>query len=219
MTDTLGHVVLSQFEDLKISLIQIGGEPHVELRIYARAASGNAGVLPGGRAIVLPVSWLPELLRVMTVAKEVCIERKLIFLPETQGGETWQSGIAPVAGLRARTDSRRSPRTHARIPVECRLLDPTTFWPGKWVAGEITNLSVGGAQVWLDERFPRFRQVEVIGEVEGTVLRGRGEIVGADLVQTAPKNGRHRHSLRWVSTDTFAKSALSRLVPTTIGST
>jgi hypothetical protein len=219
MTDTLGQVVLSRFEDLKISLIKIGGEPHVELRIYARAASGNAGVLPGGRAIVLPVSLLPELLRAMTVAKEVCIERELIFLPKTQGTETWQSGTASVAGLRARTDSRRSPRAHVRIPVECRLLDPTTFWPGKWVAGEITNLSVGGAQMWLDERFPRFRQVEVIGEVEETVLRGRGEIVGADLIRTAPKNGRHRHSLRWVSMDTFAQSALSRLVPMTIGST
>jgi hypothetical protein len=20
-----------------------------------------------------------------------------------------------------------------KIPVECRLLDPTTFWPGKWI--------------------------------------------------------------------------------------
>jgi hypothetical protein len=106
-----------------------------------------------------------------------------------------------------------------KISVECRLLDPTTFRPGKWVAGEITNLSVGGAEVWLDERFPRFRQVEVFGEVDGTVLRGRGEIVGADLLRTAPRNGRHRHSLRWVGMDTFAKSALSRLVPLTIGST
>ena len=217
MTETLGQVALNPLEDFKISFMKIRGEPHVELRIHPRAAPGNASSLPGGRALVLPVSLLPELLRVMTVAKEVLIKRELISLPETEGAETWQFRTAAVAGPPARTDSRRTPRVHVSIPVECRLLDRTTFWPGKWVPGEITNLSTGGAQVWLDERFPRFRHVEVFGEVEGTVLRGRGEIVGADLMRTAPKNGRHRHSLRWVSMDTFAKSALSRLVPMTIG--
>ena len=217
MTETLGQVPLNSLEDLKISLMKIRGEPHVELRIHPRAAPGNAGGLPGGRALVLPVSLLPELLRAMTEVTEVFIRRDLISVPETRGVEPWQSTTPPVAGPPARTDSRQNPRLHVRIPVECRLLDSTTFWPGKWVAGEITNLSVGGAQVWLDERFPRFRQVEIFGEVEGTVLRGRAEIVGADLMRTAPKNGRHRHSFRWVSMDTFAQSALSRLVPMTIG--
>ena len=217
MTETLGQVALNPLEDLKISLMKIRGEPHVELRIHPRAAPGDAGGLPGGRALALPVSSLPELLRAMMEVTEAFIKRELIPLPETKGVDTWQSTTPTVASLPARTDSRQNPRVHVRISVECRLLDPTTFWPGKWVAGEITNLSVGGAQVWLDEHFPRFRQVEVFGEVEGTVLRGRGEIVGADLMRTAPTNGRHRHSLRWVSMDTFAKSALSRLVPMTIG--
>ena len=217
MTEMLGQVALNPLEELKISLMKIRGEPHVEFRIYARAAPGNASGLPGGRVLVLPVSLLPELLRAMTEVTEVFIKRELISLPETKGVETWQSSTAPVEGLRARTDPRRNPRVHVRIPIECRLLDPTTFWPGKWVPGEITNLSIGGAQVWLDERFPRFRHVEVFGEVEGSVLRGRGEIVGADLMRTAPTNGRHRHSLRWVGMDSFAKSALSRLVPMTIG--
>jgi hypothetical protein len=210
MTEPLGQVTISQCEDLKISLINIRGESHVELRISARAASGSASGLPGERAVFLPVRSVPDLLRTMREITEALGKRGLTSVPET---------TPPLAGPLARTDSRRSPRVHVSIPVECRLLDPTTFWPGKWVAGEITNLSVGGAQVWLDERFPRFRQVEVFGEVEGTVLRGRGEIVGADLMSTAPQNGRHRHSLRWVSMDTFAKSVLSRLVPMTIGST
>ena len=217
MTDTLGQVALNPLEDLKIFLMQIRGELHVALRIYARAAPDSASGLLGGRSLVLPVRSLPEILRAMTEITEALSKRSLTSVPETGGVENLQSTTPPVPGPPARTDSRRNPRVHVRLPVECRLLDPTTFWPGKWVAGEITNLSVGGAQVWLDERFPRFRQVEVFGEVEGTVLRGRGEIVGADLMRTAPKNGRHRHSLRWLSTDTFAKSALSRLVPMTIG--
>lgn len=62
-----------------------------------------------------------------------------------------------------------------------------------------------------------FTQVEVFGEVEGTVLWGRGDILGADLMRTAPRNGCHRHSLRWVSMDAFAKSVLSGLVPMTLG--
>lgn len=217
MIETLGQMALNPFEDLKIFLMKIRGELHVALRIHARAAPDSASGLPGGRSLVLPVKSLPEILRAMTEITEALSKRSLTSVPETGGVENWQSTTPPVPGPPARTDSRRTPRVHVRIPVECRLLDPTTFWPGKWAAGEITNLSVGGAQVWLDERFPRFRQVEVFGEVEGTVLRGRGEIVGADLMRTAPKNGRHRHSLRWVSMDTFAKSALSRLVPMTIG--
>jgi len=217
MTEPLGQMALNPLEDLKIFLMKIRGELHVALRIYARAAPDSASGLPGGRSLVLPVRSLPEILRAMTEITEALIKRDLISVPETRGVEPWQSTTAPVAGPPARTDSRQNPRVHVKIPVECRLLDPATFWPGKWVAGEITNLSVGGAQVWLDERFPRFRQVEVFGEVEGTVLRGRAEIVGADLMRTAPKNGRHRHSFRWVSMDTFAQSALSRLVPMTIG--
>ena len=207
MTDTLGQVALNPLEDLKLSLITIRGEPHVELRVYARTATGTASGLPGVRAIALPLSLFPEVLRVMTEAKDVLATHRLIF-----------PSITPrVATPPGRTDSRKDPRVHLSLPVECRLLDPTTFWPGKWVTGEIKDLSIGGAQVWLPECFPCFKQIEVFGKIEGTAFRGRAEIVGADPMKKAPKNGRYRHSLRWVGMDTRAKSALSKLVPMTIG--
>lgn len=217
MTETLDQVVLNPLEDLKISLIKIRGEPHVELRVNARAAPGDASGLPGGRAIVLPVGLVPELLRVMTEIKEVLIKRGRISPPDVKGVDLGQSISARAAGLPNRTDSRQHPRAHLRIPVECRLLDPTTFWPGKWMTGEIRDVSIGGAQVWLPQRFPRFKQVEVFGAIEGTVFRGRAEILGTDLMKVASKNGRYRHSLRWVGLDAQAKTVLSKLVPMTIG--
>ena len=219
MTETLDQVVLNPLEDLKISLIKIRGEPHVELRVHPRAAPGNASGLLGGRSIVLPVGLVPELLRVMTEIKEVLIKRGRISPPDVQGAELGQSISVHTAGLPNRTDSRQHPRAHLRIPVECRLLDPATFWPGKWMTGEIRDVSIGGAQVWLSQRFPRFKQVEVYGAIEGTVFRGRAEIVGADLMKVASKNGRYRHSLRWVGLDAQAKTVLSKLVPMAIGRT
>jgi hypothetical protein len=207
MTDTLGQVTLNPLEDLKISLITIRGEPHVELRVWARAAPGDASGLPAGRAIALPLSLFPDLVRVMTEAQVALATRRRTF-----------PTISPrAAAPPGRTDSRKDPRVHLSLPVECRLLDPTTFWPGKWVSGEIMDLSMGGAQVWLPECFPCYKQIEVFWRIEGTAFRGRAEIVGADPMRTAPRNGRYRHSLRWVGMDPHVRSALTRLVPLTIG--
>ncbi len=206
MTDTLGQVALNPLEDLKLTLITIRGEPHVELRVYARAAPGNVSGHPGVRAITLPLSLFPDLLRVMTEARDVLATRRLTF----------PSIIPRAAAPPGRTDSRKDSRVHLSLPVECRMLDPTTFWPGKWVSGEIRDLSMGGAQVWLPECFPCFKQIEVFCRIDGTAFRGRAEIVGADPMKKAPRNGRYRHSLRWVEMDPRVKSALTRLVPLTI---
>jgi len=207
MTDILARVALNPLEDLTLSLVTIRGEPHVEFRVHARTATGNASSLPGARAIALPLSLFPELLRVMTEAKDALATRR----------QTLPTITPRIAAPPGRTDPRKDPRVHLSLPVECRLLDPTTFWPGKWVSGEIKDLSLGGAQVWLSECFPCFKQVEVFCRIEGTAFRGRAEIVGADPMRKAPRNGRYRHSLRWVGMDPSAQSALTKLVPTTIG--
>jgi hypothetical protein len=206
MTETLGQLALNSLEALKLSLITIRGEPHVELRVWEHTAPGNAGGLPGERAIALPLNLFPDLLRVMTEAKDVLATR-----PPTLPTITPRAAAPP-----GRTDSRKAPRLHLSLPVECRLLDPTSFWPGKWVSGEIKDLSLGGAQVWLPDRFPCFKQIEVFCRIEGTAFRGRAEIVGADPLKKAPRNGRYRHSLRWVGMDPRVKSALTKLVPMTV---
>jgi hypothetical protein len=219
MKERLVRVPFNDVEEIVISLEAIGGEPHVELRAAPRGSPDHGNGPPGRRAVVLPVGVLPDLLRVMAEVHERLIQRGLISLAAWDGADPGQSSAAHRAALPNRMDARRHPRVRLNIPVECRLLDPTTFWPGKWVAGTLMNLSLGGAQVWLRERFPRFKQIEVIGTVEGRAFRERALIVGADLLTKDVKRGRYRHSLRWVGMGAHAHSLLTMLATPAGGET
>jgi hypothetical protein len=99
------------------------------------------------------------------------------------------------------------------LPVECRLIDSAGIWPGKRMMGELKDVSIGGAQLWLPERLPRFKQVEVSTVIEGKLFRGRAEIVGAELQQKHSKNRHYRHSLHWMEMGIHAKVALSGIIP------
>jgi hypothetical protein len=109
--------------------------------------------------------------------------------------------------------SRQHPRVTLNVRGECRQLDKKDFWPGKPVVGEVLNVSAGGAQVCLPQRFPRFSQVELFMVVDGLVFRGRAEVAGADAsVQGGTAGGQFRHSLRWMSLEGPAKDVLTRIV-------
>ena len=213
MGEKLGKVALNQIESIWLSLQEIRGEPHLELRVHTRATPGDLTPLSGGQAIALPVGLLPELLRVMTAVQDLLMTQGLI--PRSEGQITERENPISVrrAALRNRTESRRHPRMHLCLPVECRMVDPNSFWPGKRIVGELKDVSIGGAQLLLPERLPRFKQVEVFAVIEGRPFRGRAEIVGAELQQKHPNNGHYRHSLRWVGIDAHTKAALSKIVP------
>jgi len=113
-----------------------------------------------------------------------------------------------------RRDSRKHPRVRLSLQVECRLMNPEKFWPDRPLQGEITDVSIGGAKVWLPQRLPLFKEIEVTTVIEGRLFRARAEIVGADTqAQRDPRTARCRHSLRWVLMDAHSKEALSRVVP------
>ena len=112
-----------------------------------------------------------------------------------------------------RRDSRRHPRVQLCVKVECRLMNPEKFWPGPPFQGEITDVSIGGAKVWLPQRLPLFKEIQVTAVVEGRLFRARAEVVGADArVQRDARTTRCRHSLRWVLMDAHSKEILSRVV-------
>jgi hypothetical protein len=93
------------------------------------------------------------------------------------------------------------------------LLDKQNFWPGKPVAGEVLNVSAGGAQVRLPQRFPRFGQVELFMVVDGMGFRARAEVAGADAIeQQGSKGEQFRHSLRWLSLEGPARDVLAKIV-------
>jgi len=216
MDERLEHLVRDQGEEIWVSLREAGGEQHVELRVYERQASAKAEPVPGKERVSVPVSLLPVLVQALSRAQETLAHRGLIYVPPTlkvthmERGETvafWTDDRTKVQA------ARKDPRVALNIRGECRLLDKKSFWPGKPVVGEIMNVSLGGAQVCLPTRFPRFGQVELFMVVDGMMFRGRAEVAGADAeVQSGPTYGQFRHSLRWASLEGPAKEILIKVV-------
>lgn len=207
--EIFGEVARTPFEAIHVSLRVLGGEPHVELRDYARAAPGKANSVPGRAALVLPLGLLPSLLRALMQAQELLVKRGLLAVPPPGEGTAVERGESLcLPRERRRGDSRRSSRVRLRLAVECRLPNAA-----KSVAGEIRDVGLGGAQLLLPIRLPLFREVEVSIRIERGLVRGRAEVVGRDLAaQRGPSGEHYRHSLRWVVMEAPLKAALSKLL-------
>jgi hypothetical protein len=80
--------------------------------------------------------------------------------------------------------------------------------PSKAVTGETEDVSTGGAQIWVSERFSLYSRVEVFMRIAGMNFQGRAQVVGAEV---QPKGGRYRHSVKWVGLNAEATAALSKL--------
>ena len=216
MDERLGHLVRDQGEEIWVSLREARGEQHVELRVYERQSTAKAELAPGKERVSVPVSLLPALVKALSQAQETLVHRGLIYVPPTpkvthmERGQTMPLGMEDRPKLQA---ARQHPRVPLNVRGECRQLDKKDFWPGKPVVGEVLNVSAGGAQVCLPQRFPRFSQVELFMVVDGTVFRGRAEVAGADAsVHSGTAGGQFRHSLRWVSLEGPARDVLTKIV-------
>ncbi len=78
---------------------------------------------------------------------------------------------------------------------------------GSAVFGEVKDLSIGGAQVWLPERFSLFSKMKVLMRIGGLDFQGRAEVVGAEV---HPTGEGYRHSRRWLGLSNHAKATLSQ---------
>ncbi len=216
MDERLGHLVRDQGEEIWVSLRESGGESHVELRVYERHASAKTEPVPGKERVSVPVCLLPVLIQTLAQAQDTLVHRGLIYIAPTPKVTHMERGEAIFLATESRPKSqvsRRHPRVALNIRGECRLLDKKSFWPGRPVVGEVVNVSVGGAQICLPTRFPRFGQVELLMVVDGMVFRGRAEVAGADAAaQSGPSCGQFRHSLRWLSLEGPAKDILTKIV-------
>jgi PilZ domain-containing protein len=216
MEETLGHVLCNPLEEVRLSLRKIRGESNVELRVYRRAVPTDASPLPSTEGVAIPVNVLPELIRVLTQAQDSLTKQGRMFVPSSTETRIMERGELITEGLGERKVDQRGrqyPRVSLNIPVECRLLDPGSIWAGKSVTGDVKDVSLGGAQVFLPKCFPRFRQLDVIMMIEGAPFRARAEVVGTDLMKMKKGQESCRHNLRWVAMDAAAKSALSKVLP------
>ncbi len=211
----LGQVRRSQFEDICVLLREFQRVPHVELRVYRRSVRVGGDSLPGPEGIAVPVSVLPDLLRVLAQTLERLVQDGLVDSPSNSGAITMETGEPVPVGLRAitprsrRGDCRRERRVPLKLRIGCRLLDSTDLWSSKEATGETEDVSNGGAQVWLSERFSLFSRVEVSMRVGELTFQGGAEVVGAEV---RPTHGGYRHSLRWLDLTAKAKEALSQAI-------
>lgn len=205
MTEKLGRVVRSQWEDIWVLLDREQEEPHLELRLHNHGRSAEAEGVSGGEWIGLPVRLLPDLLQALTQAQDQL--RAWGLLKRSQPATNSRSPTR-------RMDARQFPRVVMDPAAECRVVDPEGPEVAQAMIGQIKDVSQGGAQAWLPQRFPELKQVDVFMTIEGVSFRGRAEIVGPDERGKAElKGGLYRHNLRWVALHAQGMAALSRVVP------
>jgi hypothetical protein len=215
MSERLGHLVRNPGEEIWISLRAVGGVQEVELRIYERRTAEKGEPLPGKERVSIPAAMLPALVKNLIEVQDALVARGVVYAPAPSKITRMERGDAVGLGAADRPKAQPA-RRHPRVPVnvrgECRLVDRKDFWPGKPVIGEVLNVSEGGAQVRLPQRFPRFSQVELFMVADGMVFRGRAEVAGADAGTTTGAIGSFRHSLRWLSLEHPARDVLGKLI-------
>ncbi len=209
-----GRVSRTTLEHICVSIREIQGIPYVDLRVYRQSARLGGDGVQGMEGITVPLSLLPELLRQLDESQERLFQEMLKnprshakprkpAADETDEHDKANHTMAP----RRLLGDRRGCRVLLKVPVECR------HWPAvdsDAVRGETEDVSVGGAQVWLSERFPLLSPVAVSMQIAGLPCQLLAEIVSVGLRQ---KDGRYRHGLRWLGLNAQAKSALSQVIP------
>lgn len=210
MKKKLGQVSRNQCEDICAILRELNGVPHVELRVYRRSHRSGDESLPGTEAITVPVEMFSDLLLMLEQTQEQLVREGVAHLPSCAEATVMQAGEAVTLDAFSppsrRGDSRRQCRMPLVVPVGCRPLDGEDS--SKAVTGETEDVSTGGAQIWISERFSLFSRIEVFMRIAGMNFQGRAQVVGAEV---HPKAGRYRHSLKWVGLNAEATAVLSKL--------
>ncbi len=210
--ELIGKVARSPQEEVRITLHEERGRPCLTLQTYGSPGPGATPTQPGRELLLLPVDQLPQLIRVLVQAQELCRRRSLLYVPAPAARRVEGAAAPPPLAGRG-IETRREPRVPLRLPVECRLLDPDQFWPGKPIAGELRDVSRGGVQVWLPQRLPRFKQVDVSFFLDQQGFQGRAEIVSVGLEAARDlQTGFHRHGFRWVAVEPRARDILAAAI-------
>ncbi len=206
----LDKICRSDSEDICVLLRDVQGAPHVELRVYRRPESPDEDPLPGTEAISVPANALQDLLRMLAQAQERLAQDGLVHLSRTTAAKERDPDPVRTAAPRGfRSDARREPRVPVKLSVGCCLMNAGSPHSGSAVFGEVKDLSIGGAQVWLPERFSLFSKMEVLMRIGGLDFQGRAEVVGAEV---HPTGEGYRHSMRWLGLSNHAKATLSQAI-------
>ncbi len=210
----LGKLSCNPREEVWISLQEEQGRGLLELQVYGSPGAGKGPALPRGDAIHVPINQLPKLLQLLAQVRELCVSRGYLYEPGPAVATTMERGepvALPVGGRSAM--GRREPRVPVGLPIECRLRDSERFWPLPPVIGELRDISLHGAQMWLPRALPRFEQVDITGTMGRAPFHACAKIVSVAVGTTQePARQTHRHGLQWVVMEPETRELLARLL-------
>lgn len=217
MEKNFGRISRNKVEDIRVSLKEVNGTPHVELRVYARSPRRGEAPIPEMEAIVVPIQNLFDLCQILEQAHDHLLKEGLVQVPYIAQAVNLtpddQSPL-PVMGVPgASPDALRARNVPVKLPFESHLLGAPDTSPAKelpqQVTGEIRILSGRGALVWLPEQFPTTTRLAVVIRIGDLTFRGQAEVA-----EVAPnvKDGNYRHTLEWKSLTEQAQETLSKVV-------
>jgi hypothetical protein len=213
----VGQVRRNETEEIHISLKELHGELHVEMRVYGRSARHGGAYLPEPEAIAVPVHALLDLCHVLEQTHDSLLKEGLVKLPSLMNMISIGAGdpvtLQPAPQPDAPPEAPRGPQVAVKLPFECVLMGAPESWPStplpERVTGQIRVLSVRGARVWLPAQFPACCHLAIFLRVGKIIFRGQAEVVE---VESHPKNGNYRHRLEWRSLSPQAQAALSKII-------
>jgi hypothetical protein len=208
----IGRVSRNASQEIHISLREVNGRQYVELRAYNRSKEHGPNSLPAQEAITVPVEAISDLCRLLAQTQyRLTLEE--LAQPPSRAKVTPPGAAKPDTHRGHRHSRRREPRVPVRLPAKCYLLGIPQSSPSKpktgQVIGQIWDVSSGGAQVWLPERFPVMSRLAIVMPIGEPLFRGHAEVLAATL---QPKKGKYRHNVRWLPLNTQAKVALAKLI-------
>ena len=156
MEKNFGRISRNKVEDIRVSLKEVNGTPHVELRVYARSPRRGEAPIPEMEAIVVPIQNLFDLCQILEQAHDHLLKEGLVQVPyiaqavNLTPDDQSPPPVMDVPG--ASPDALRARNVPVKLPFESHLLGAPDTRPAKelpqQVTGEIRILSGRGALVW-----------------------------------------------------------------------
>jgi c-di-GMP-binding flagellar brake protein YcgR len=212
--EPFGKLPCNALEEVWVSLRESLGKASLELRVCTLAPAGKTSPRSDREAILLPIDQLPRLLELLTQVRQICISRGYLYESVSASVVTMQHGESVVLPLQRRTTvARRDPRIPMRLAVDCRVVEAEGILSTRRVSGEIRDISLRGAQIWLPQRLPRFKTVDIAGLLDGSMFQARAQVVNIQPEALRdPATGCHRHGLQWVSMEPRPRALLTTAI-------
>ncbi len=147
-------------EEVRVSLVSLGGETFLELRLYYRPGAGHGEPISGPECVRIPVSLYGKLARAIEAMEGALLRRGLLAheAPEitqmVDGLPTAMASPGPAAGAPGGAGRSQRARSELRLRLDCPVEYRDPSHPDRRRQGRTVDISHTGVQVILPERLP-----------------------------------------------------------------